>query len=85
MDKELYYEIGENEYWIKDKNDPLFVVHQYEPYTKLYAPNGTLEENAVAQMEELKKMMEPVDPSTDPIYQQGYDQAVLDLMEQGVI
>ena len=85
MDKELYYEIGENEYWIKDKNDPLFVVHQYEPYTKLYVPNGTLEENAVAQMEELKKMMEPVDPSTDPRYQEGYDQAVLDLIEQGVL
>ena len=85
MDKELYYEIGENEYWIKDRNDPLFVVHQYDPYTHLYVPSGTLEQNAVAQMEELKKMMEPVDPSTDPIYQQGYDQAVLDLMEQGVI
>ena len=85
MDKELYYELGENEYWIKDKNDPLFLVHQYEPYTKLYVPDGSLEDNAKAQLEELKKMAEPADPADDPVYQQGYDQAVADLMEQGVI
>lgn len=85
MDKELYYEIGEKEYWIKDKNDPLFIIHQYGPYTELYVPGGSLEDNAKAQLEELKKMAEPVDPASDPRYQEGYDQAVADLMEQGVI
>ena len=48
--KDLYYEITENGYHIYDRNDPLFHVHQYEPYipdhTKSY------EENAQAQMHE---------------------------------
>lgn len=48
--KDLYYELTENGYHIYDRNDPLFHVHQYEPYipdhTKSY------EENAQAQIHE---------------------------------
>ena len=59
MEKDLYYEIYENGYHIYDRNDPLFHVHQYEPYipdhTKSY------EENAQAQIEELTKEPEPTE------------------------
>ena len=51
MEKDLYYVIEENGYRIYDRNDPLFHIHQYEPYipdhTKSY------EENAQAQVHEL--------------------------------
>ena len=50
MKKDFYYELEENGYHIYDRNDPLFHVHQYEPYipdkTKSY------EENAQAQIHE---------------------------------
>ena len=59
MEKDLYYETYENGYHIYDRNDPLFHVHQYEPYipdhTKSY------EENAQAQIEELTKEPEPTE------------------------
>ena len=59
--KDLYYEITENGYHIYDRNDPLFHVHQYEPYipdhTKSY------EENAHAQIEELSIEPEPTEPT----------------------
>ena len=50
MKKDLYYELEENGYHIYDRNDPLFHVHQYEPYIpdKL----KTYEENAQAQIHE---------------------------------
>lgn len=74
MEKDLYYVIEENGYHIYDRNDPLFHIHQYEPFipdhTKSY------EENAQAQIEELTR--EP-EPEVDE-YQQGYDQAVLDML-----
>lgn len=57
--KDLYYEIEENGYHIYDKNNPLYHIYQYEPYTHLYVPDGTLEENAKAHIEELKRMSEP--------------------------
>lgn len=79
MEKDLYYVIEENGYHIYDRNDPLFHIHQYEPYipdhTKSY------EENAQAQIAELTK--EP-GPTVDE-YQQGYDQAVLDMIESGAL
>lgn len=57
--KDLYYVIEENGYHIYDRNDPLFHIHQYEPYipdhTKSY------EENAQAQIEELTKEPEPTE------------------------
>lgn len=48
--KDLYYVIEENGYHIYDRNDPLFHIHQYEPYI----PNKskTYEENAHAQIHE---------------------------------
>ena len=51
MVKDLYYEITENGYHIKDRNDPLFHVHQYEQY--IPDPSKSYEENAQAQMHEL--------------------------------
>ena len=79
MEKDLYYVIEENGYHIYDRNDPLFHIHQYEPFipdhTKSY------EENAQAQIAELTKEPEP----TVDEYQQGYDQAVLDMIESGVL
>lgn len=65
METKLYYEIGENEYWIKDENDPLFLIHQYEPYTHLYVPEGTLEDNAAAQLTELTAPVEEKITLTD--------------------
>ena len=57
--KDLYYVIEENGYHIYDRNDPLFHIHQYEPYipdhTKSY------EENAQAHIEELSKEPEPTE------------------------
>lgn len=59
MEKDLYYVIEENGYHIYDRNDPLFHIHQYEPFipdhTKSY------EENAQAQIEELTKGPEPTE------------------------
>ena len=50
--KDLYYVIEENGYHIYDRIDPLYHVHQHEPYipdhTKSY------EENAKAQIAELE-------------------------------
>ena len=63
--QDLYYVIEENGYHIYDRNDPLFHIHQYEPYipdhTKSY------EENAQAQIEELSKEPEP----TEQLYTAG--------------
>lgn len=59
MEKDLYYVIEENGYHIYDRNDPLFHIHQYEPFipdhTKSY------EENAQAQIEELTREPEPTE------------------------
>lgn len=55
--KDLYYEITENGYHIYDRNDPLFHVHQYEPYIPDHSKS--YEENAQAQIEELTKEPEP--------------------------
>lgn len=59
MEKDLYYVIEENGYHIYDRNNPLFHIHQYEPYipdhTKSY------EENAQAQIEELTREPEPTE------------------------
>ncbi|MGN1414065.1 MAG: CD1375 family protein [Anaerovoracaceae bacterium] len=51
MVKDLYYEITKNGYHIYDRNDPLFHIHQYEPYIPDHSKS--YEENAQAQMHEL--------------------------------
>ena len=48
--KNLYYELTENGYHIYDNNDPLFHIHQYEPY--IPDESKTYEENAQAQIHE---------------------------------
>lgn len=57
--KNLYYELTADGYWIYDRDDPLFKVHQYEPYIPDHSKS--YEENAIAQMEELQKMFEPTE------------------------
>ena len=51
--RDLYYTIEENGYHIYDRNDPLFHIHQYEPY--IPDPTKSYEENAQAQIDELTK------------------------------
>lgn len=57
--QDLYYVIEENGYHIYDRNDPLFHIHQYEPY--IPDKSKTYEENAQAQIEELSKEPEPTE------------------------
>ena len=57
--QDLYYVIEENGYHIYDRNDPLFHVHQYEPY--IPDKSKSYEENAQAQIEELTKEPEPTE------------------------
>lgn len=57
--KELYYELTSDGYYIYDHEDPLFRVHQYEPY--IPDPSKTYEENAIAQMAELTAEPEPAE------------------------
>jgi hypothetical protein len=59
---ELTYEIKENGYTINRDGRPW--ISQPEPYAKLYVANGSYEDNAKAQCEELCKPSEPV-PSED--------------------
>lgn len=59
MSKDLYYELSEDGYYIYDKNDPLFKVHQYEPYIPDHSKS--YEENAIAQIEELTQEPEPAE------------------------
>lgn len=56
--KNLYYELTSDGYYIYEQNDPLFKVHQYEPY--IPDPSKSYEENAIAQMAELSADPEPV-------------------------
>lgn len=60
--KNLYYELTEDGYYIYDKNDPLFKIHQYEPYIPDHSKS--YEKNAKAQIEELSKEPE----STEQLY-----------------
>lgn len=57
----LTYEIKENGYIINRDGRPW--ISQPEPYAKLYVANGSYEDNAKAQCEELCKPSEP--PSED--------------------
>ena len=57
--KDLYYELTENGYHIYDRNDPLFHIHQYEPYIPDHSKS--YEENAQTQIEELMREPEPTE------------------------
>lgn len=57
--KDLYYELTSDGYYIYDRNDPLFRIHQYEPYIPDHSKS--YEENAIAQIEELSREPEPVE------------------------
>lgn len=59
MEKDLYYTIEENGYHIYDRNDPLFHIHQYEPYIPDHSKS--YEENAIAQIAELTAEPEPTE------------------------
>ena len=59
MEKDLYYVIEENGYHIYDRNDPLFHIHQYEPFIPDH--KKSYEENAQAQIEELTREPEPTE------------------------
>ena len=48
--KNLYYELTTDGYHIYDRNDPLFHIHQYEPYIPDHSKS--YEDNAKAQMHE---------------------------------
>ena len=52
-------------------------ISQPEPFAKLYIPNGTYEENCLAQLEEITRPVE--EPMSE--FDRGYEQALLDLME----
>ena len=69
--KDLYYELTENGYHIYDRNDSLFHIHQYEPY--IPDKSKTYEENAIAQIAELKKEDEQSIPTSelDASYEDG--------------
>jgi len=54
----LTYEIKENGYTINRDGRPW--ISQPEPYAKLYIADGSYEDNAKAQCEELCKPSEPV-------------------------
>ena len=57
--QDLYYVIEENGYHIYDRNDPLFHIHQYEPYIPDHSKS--YEENAQAQIAELTAEPEPTE------------------------
>jgi hypothetical protein len=64
---ELTYEIKDNGYTINRDGRPW--ISQPEPYAKLFVPNGTYEDNAKAQIEELCKPSEPTsEDKMDEIY-----------------
>jgi hypothetical protein len=64
---ELTYEIKENGYTINRNGRPW--ISQPEPYAKLFVSNGTYEDNAKAQIEELCKPSEPTtEDKMDEIY-----------------
>lgn len=65
MSKDLYYELTEDGYYIYDRNDPLFRIHQYEPYIPDHSKS--YEENAIAQIEELSKEPEPAEDEIDTL------------------
>lgn len=75
----LSYIIHDNGYDIYNNGQKW--ISQPEPYAKLYIPDGTYEENCLAQLAELTREPEPVETEFDKGFSEGYEQALLDLME----
>lgn len=76
---DLYYEITDDGYWIYDRLSEM-KLHQYEPYIPDHSKS--YEENAIAQIAELMNQPDPSDnPFEDSMYAAGYEQALLDIME----
>lgn len=74
----LYYEILEDGYYIKDDEQPLMVIHQYEPFIPY--PDLGYEGSAQKQIEDLT-----IKPEETELYQMGYDQAILDMLEESEV
>lgn len=62
----LTYEIKENGYTINRDGRPW--ISQPEPYAKLYVADGSYEDNARMQCEELCKPSEPAEDKMDEVY-----------------
>jgi len=75
---DLYYVVEESGYWIFDRNNPNYKIHQFEPYIPDH--NKNYEANAQIQIEQLMNASSP-DPMSDPRYLAGYEQALLDMVE----
>lgn len=71
----LSYIIHDNGYDIYNNGQKW--ISQPEPFAKLYFPNGTYEENCLAQLEEITRPVE--EPMSE--YDRGYEQAILDMLE----
>ena len=82
---DLYYKIEEDGYWILDKNDSMFKIHQYEPY--IPDPTKSYEDNAKAQIAELMSMVECTNDYgvPDELYNAIVDDYTMNLMEAGLI
>lgn len=82
---DLYYEITENGYHIYDRNDPMFHIHQYEPY--IPDPSKSYEENAQAHIAKIMATEECTNEYgiPDATLQQIQDDTVADLIAMGVM
>ena len=76
----LYYELTENGYFIFDRNNENFRIYQYEPYIPY--PELGYEGSAQKQIEDLMTPPPPYNPMDDPVYRAGYEQALLDILEE---
>ena len=76
----ISYEIKDNGYEIY--LDGKLWITQYEKFSKPMDKTKSYEENCLMQIAELTTIVEP-QPSEE--YTAGYDQAVLDMIESGVL
>lgn len=58
------YKLYDNGYDIVDENDAV-ILKQREPYTNVIIPNGTYEDNAKAQVDELNRPPKPYVPTEE--------------------
>lgn len=88
----LYYEITENGYYIKDKDDSLFSVHQYEPFipNRNDINDKNYEKYAQMQMNEILEQRKNVISIKDlqnelELTKQAIDELMMVTMEGGMI
>ena len=79
---DLYYELTSDGYWIFDRNNELFRIHQYEPYIPY--PELGYEGSAQKQIEDFLTPAAPIEPMDNPMFLAGYEQALLDMLEEGI-